>query len=148
LHELLRVVKPGGSITLLGWSSQQLLPGYPLLEARLNAACSGYIPFLRDQPPELHFMRAMSAFQNLGLEDVKTQTFVGEAQAPLSNGLRTALISLFEMLWCLPRPEAASADWAQYKRLCTPGSPDFILNIPDYYAFFTYSMFQGKVPAL
>ena len=24
------------------------------------------------------------------------------------------------------------------------GSPDFILNLPDYYAFFTYTMFWGK----
>jgi demethylmenaquinone methyltransferase/2-methoxy-6-polyprenyl-1,4-benzoquinol methylase len=40
LQELLRVVKPGGDVVLLGWSSQQLLPGYPLLEARLNATCS------------------------------------------------------------------------------------------------------------
>jgi hypothetical protein len=30
--------------------------------------------------------------------------------------------------------------------LCTPGSPDFILEIPEYYAFFTYSMFRGRVP--
>ncbi len=36
LEDLIRVVKPGGRIFLLGWSSQQLLPGYPLLEARLN----------------------------------------------------------------------------------------------------------------
>ena len=25
-------------------------------------------------------------------------------------------------------------------------SQDFILDIPDYYGFFTYSMFKGKVP--
>ena len=40
LQELMRVVKPGGQIVLLAWSSQQVLPGYPLLEARLNATCS------------------------------------------------------------------------------------------------------------
>jgi hypothetical protein len=27
-----------------------------------------------------------------------------------------------------------------------PESKDFILDIPGYYAFFTYSMFQGKTP--
>ena len=47
LQELVRVVKPGGSVNILAWSSQQLLPGYPLLEARLNATCSAYIPFLK-----------------------------------------------------------------------------------------------------
>ena len=36
--------------------------------------------------------------------------------------------------------------WAEFQRLCQPDSPDFILNLPDYYAFFTYTMFYGKVP--
>jgi demethylmenaquinone methyltransferase/2-methoxy-6-polyprenyl-1,4-benzoquinol methylase len=145
LQELVRVVKPGGTVILLGWSSQQLLPGYPLLEARLNATCSGYIPFLKNKGPELHFMRASGYFKNLGLEAVEARTFVGEVQAPLTHGERIALTSLFEMLWSSPQPEASVEDRAQYKRLCTPGSPDFILDIPDYYGFFTYSIFHGKV---
>jgi demethylmenaquinone methyltransferase/2-methoxy-6-polyprenyl-1,4-benzoquinol methylase len=146
LQELLRVVKPGGNIILLGWSSQQLLPGYPLLEARLNATCSGYIPFLRDKHPELHFMRASSCYRSLGLEDIEARTCTGDIQAPLSDGLRAALTSLFEMLWSTPQPEASTEDVAEYKRLCRPGSPDFILDLPDYYAFFTYTMFRGRVP--
>jgi hypothetical protein len=52
------------------------------------------------------------------------------------------------MLWGAPHPEASAEDWAEYKRLCTPGLADFILDIADYYAFFTYSMFCGKVPKL
>lgn len=146
LQELMRVVKPGGSIILLGWSSQQLLPGYPLLEARLNADCSGYIPFFREKRPEDNFMRALTIFRDSGLEEVKAQTFVGEVQGPLSTGERIALTSLFEMLWGAPQPEASAQDLLEYKRLCMPGSPDFILDIPDYYAFFTYSMFRGRVP--
>ena len=146
LQELRRVVEPGGSVILLGWSSQQLLPGHPLLEARLNATCSGYIPFLKNKRPELHFMRASSCFRNLGLEDVEARTFIGEVQAPLTNGEQTALTSLFEMLWSMPQPEASAEDCAEYKRLCTPGSPAFLLDVPDYYAFFTYSMFRGRVP--
>jgi hypothetical protein len=50
------------------------------------------------------------------------------------------------MLWGIPQHEVAPADWSEYQRLCQPESPDFILNLPDYYAFFTYSIFQGKVP--
>lgn len=146
LQEFIRVVQPGGRIVLLGWSSQQLLPGYPLLEARLNATCSGYIPFLSEKRPDLNFMRASHWLREIGLEDVKAQTFVGEVQAPLSSGERTALISLFEMLWSQPQSEVSSEDWAEYKHLCTPGSKDFILDIPGYYAFFTYSVFQGPVP--
>jgi ubiquinone/menaquinone biosynthesis C-methylase UbiE len=145
LGELKRVVKPGGSIILLGWSSQQLLPGYPLLEARLNATCSGYIPFLKEKPPEVNFMRALTVFRNAGLE-VTAQTFVGDVQAPLKAGHRTALTSLFQMLWSTPQPEAAAEDVAEYKRLCNPGGTQFILELPDYYAFFTYTMFSGRVP--
>lgn len=146
LRELQRVVKPGGSIILLGWSSQQLLPGYPLLEARLNATCSAYNPFLKGKIPELHFMRALATFQTMRLEDIQAKTFVGDVQAPTSRAECIALTSLFEMLWGQPQPEVSADDWAEYKRLCSPASPDFILNISGYYAFFTYTVFRGRVP--
>jgi ubiquinone/menaquinone biosynthesis C-methylase UbiE len=147
LEELMRVVKPSGEVILLGWSSQQLLPGYPLLEAWLNATCSGYIPFLKEKSPDLNFMRANHWLREAGLEEIKAQTFIGEVKSPLTNGERTALISLFDMLWGSPQPETSPEDWRQYQQLCKPESPDFILDIPDYYAFFTYSMFWGRVPA-
>lgn len=146
LEELVRVVRPGGSVNILGWSSQQLLPGYPLLEARLNATCSGYIPFLEGKNPEMNFLRAMRWIREAGLQDVRAHTFVGDLQAPLSGAERTALISLFQMLWGQPQPEVSPQDWKEYQRLCEPGSADFILDIPDYYAFFTYTMFRSKVP--
>ena len=41
--------------------------------------------------------------------------------------------------------ELSEEDWAEYQRLCLAESSDFILDLPDYYAFFTYSMFQGRV---
>lgn len=147
LKELMRVTKPGGSLYILAWSSQQLLPGYPLLEARLNGTCSAYIPFLKDKSSELNFMRALGSFHHAGLEDARARTFVGDIQAPLNNGQRTALISLFEMLWGERQPEVSANDWAEYERLCKPGSADFILDVPDYYAFFTYTMFEGSVQA-
>jgi len=146
LMDLARVVRPGGCVIVLGWSSQQVLPGYPLLEARLNATCSGYLPYLRGKSPELHFLRALREFRQAGLRDVRARTFVGDVQAPLSGGQRIALASLFEMLWGQPQPEVIAEDWLAYQRLCTPGSTDFILDGDDYYAFFTYSMFRGNVP--
>jgi ubiquinone/menaquinone biosynthesis C-methylase UbiE len=148
LEELRRVVKPGGDLILLGWSSQQLLPGYPLLEARLNATCSGYIPFLKEKSPDLNFMRASHWFREAGLEEIQVQTFVGEVQGPLTSGERAALISLFDMLWGTPQPETSPEDWRQYQQLCKPESPDFILDLSGYYGFFTYTMFKGKHPNL
>jgi ubiquinone/menaquinone biosynthesis C-methylase UbiE len=147
LEELVRVVKPEGSVNILGWSSQQLLPGYPLLEARLKATCSGYIPFLKDKSPDTNFMRSLHNFRKVGLEEIKAQTFVGDVQTRLSSGERTALISLFEMLWGEPQSETSAEDWAEYQCLCKPGSADFILDVSDYYAFFTYMMFRGRVPS-
>ncbi|GAI17957.1 unnamed protein product, partial [marine sediment metagenome] len=37
-----------------------------------------------------------------------------------------------------------SDDLVEFQRLCLSDSPDFILNLPDYYALFTYTMFWGK----
>ena len=146
LKELMRVVRPGGGIFLLAWSSQQILPGYALLEARLNATCSGYLPFLKDKNPEEHFLRAPRWFQEAGLEEIKAQTFVGQAQAPLGEDVRIALASLFEMLWGQPQPQVSPEDWEACQRLCKPGSAGFILDQPGYYAFFTYTLVRGKVP--
>ena len=146
LHELVRVVSPGGTVAILAWSSQQVLPGYPILEAGLNAHFSSYAPFLQGKDPRLHFQRALHWFRAAGLEDVKAQTFAGDVQAPLAPDVRIALTSLFEMLWSEPTPKDASSDvWKEYRRLCTPSSPGFILDDPGYYTFFTYTMFQGKV---
>ena len=145
LKEIARVVKPGGTVAILAWSSQQLLPGYPLLEARLNATCSALIPCVKGKKPESNFLRALGWFCHAGYEEPTVQTFVGDVHVPLSEDIRTALISLFQMLWGEPQPGVSQEDRAEYQRLCQPDSPDFILNLPDYYAFFTYSMFSGKV---
>ena len=146
LKELMRVVRPGGEVILLGWTSQQLLPGYPLLEARLNATCSGYIPFLQEKSPDANFLRASYWFKKAGLENVRAQTFLGEVQSPFAEGERTALLSLFDMLWGSPQAETRPEDWQEFQRLCKEGSPNLILDLPDYYAFFTYSVFRGCVP--
>jgi len=146
ITELKRVVKPGGTVTILAWSSQQLLPGYQLLEARLNAASSGYSRYIRGKKPEQYFLRALGWFEGAGFHECSAKTFVGDVQAPLSDDIIAALGRLFEMLWGEPVPELAKEDWAEFERLCRPESPDFILNEPDYYGFFTYSMFIGKAP--
>jgi ubiquinone/menaquinone biosynthesis C-methylase UbiE len=145
VKELARVVKPGGRVAILIYSSQMLLPGYPLLEARLNATSAGIAPFTKSMRPESHWLRALGWFHAVGLEQSTAQTFVGEVQAPLGDDIRDALIALFEMRWPGAESEMPEEDWAQYQRLCQPKSPDFILNRRDYYAFFTETLFHGKV---
>jgi demethylmenaquinone methyltransferase/2-methoxy-6-polyprenyl-1,4-benzoquinol methylase len=146
VKELVRVVKPGGVVAIFAWSSENLLPGYPVLEARLKGSSSGVAPFAKGKNPRLHFLRALGWFHDAGMEEISARAFVGCAHAPLADDLRTALISLFQMRWPGVESELAPEELTEYRRLCLPESPEFILNDPDYYAFFTYTMFQGKIP--
>jgi ubiquinone/menaquinone biosynthesis C-methylase UbiE len=143
--ELTRIIKPGGTLSLLFWSSQTLLPGYPLLEARLNATSAGIAPFKKGMKSETHYLRTLKWMRAVGVEEATAHTFIGEVQAPLSEKIRSALIALFQMRWEQAESEVTQEDWTKYQRLCQPESPDCILNFPEYYAFFTYSMFYGKV---
>jgi SAM-dependent methyltransferase len=144
LKELVRVVKPGGIVSIAAWSSEELLPGYPRLEARLGATSAGIAPFVQGKKPELHFLRALGWFHELGLKEPKGKVFADSVCAPLSDEVRNALVALFDMRWPDVAAELSSDDLAEFRRLCLPDSPDFILNLPDYYAFFTYTMFWCK----
>ena len=142
---MVRVVKPGGIIAIVFYSSQMLLPGYPVLEAKLNATSSGIAPFNAGMRPESHSFRAQGWFRKLNVRDVRTQTFVDTVQAPLSDDIYNAITSLFQMRWVDVDKEMSGDDIADYHRLCEPVSPDYIVKHPDYYAFFTYTMFHGQV---
>jgi demethylmenaquinone methyltransferase/2-methoxy-6-polyprenyl-1,4-benzoquinol methylase len=144
IKELVRAVKPGGLVILAAWSSETLLPGYPQLEARLRATSAGIAPFIQGKKPETHFLRALGWFHKLGLKECKAKVFADNFYAPLSDKIHIALEDLFDMRWPDVSEELSSEDLLEFQRLCLPDSPDFILNQPDYYALFTYTMFWGK----
>lgn len=143
LREAARVLRPGGRVAVLAWTSQVVLPGHTLLEARLNATCSPYAPYLEAVPGELEFLRARPWFDLAGFTEVEARTFVGEVRAPLDGCTRAAVAALFRMLWDAAGPGATEADLAEYRRLCRPDSASFIADLADYYAFFTYTMIGG-----
>ena len=145
LKEMKRVTKPGGKIAILAWTSERLLPGYPLLEAKLSATSAGLLPFSIGMDPSRHFPRALGLLRELGLKELRARAFAGCAHAPLSEEDYLALKALIAMRWPGAAETLSESDCAEYNRLCNQESPDFILDHPDYYAFFTYSMFYGTV---
>lgn len=146
LKEVKRVLKPGGCAALLIWSSQQLLPGYPALEARLNATSAGIAPFTPLMTPEAHHLRLLSQLRDAGLRDATARTFAGEILTPADEQARSAIAALFSMRWEEARTELSAEDWAEFERLCDPESPDFIARDPGYYAFYTYTLFRAFKP--
>jgi len=145
LKELARVVKPGGIVTIAAWSSEKLLPGYPRLEARLGVTSDGIAPFVQGKKPKWHFLRALGWFNELGLRESNVKVFADSVHAPLNDEIKNALVELFKERWPNVTTELSHDDLAEFQRLCLPDSPDFILNLPDYYALFTYTMFWSKV---
>lgn len=145
LKELARVVKPGGIVAISGWSSENLLPGYPRLEARLRATSGGMAPFTHGKEPETHFLRALSWFREVGLKESNAKVFANSFYAPLSREIRNALVDLFSMRWPDVELELSSEDLEEFRSLCQPDSPSFILNLSNYYAFFTHTLFWGKI---
>jgi demethylmenaquinone methyltransferase/2-methoxy-6-polyprenyl-1,4-benzoquinol methylase len=145
IKELARVTKPGGKIGLFLWSSQKLLPGYPLLEARLNATKAANFAPPHGISPKLHSTRALGWFQEADLGEPKVKDFVVEFQAPFSDEEREALMGTFKMFWNKAKSEVSDEVWAEYKRLCNPKSQDFILNLKDYHGYFIYSLFYAVV---
>jgi len=81
-----------------------------------------------------------------GLTNTEVLTFATSVHAPLSPEVRRAMTDILEMRWPDVERELSREDLEQYRRLADPASPDFVLNLPDYYGFFTYSVFRGWVP--
>ncbi len=144
INEFYRVLKPGGSLFLLFWSSQKLLPGFPLLEAKLNTTAQATAPFVKGMVPLNHFMNAGNWLQNAGFKNISAKTFIGDIQSPLSDNDRDALNILIQMLWGNSASEIPESDWNVFESISDSKSEKYIANSPNYYGFYTYSMFLGK----
>lgn len=145
LKEMKRVIKKGGKIALLGWTSQQLLPGYPELEAKLNATSEGIAPFQEGTKPENHFLRTPTLLEALFLKNTKAHTFIGNVCAPLTPDIYEALKDLLTMRWAQSPSGLSATELALYKDLTHPDSPAFILDTPGYHGFFTCTLFTADV---
>jgi demethylmenaquinone methyltransferase/2-methoxy-6-polyprenyl-1,4-benzoquinol methylase len=141
-----RALRPGGTLALVYWSSQVLLPGHPALEARLNKAFAETTRYLCGVSPGNHYLRALRWLQAAGFQNLSVHSFLAEVTAPLSLEMRNAVAYCFEMFWGDLKSHVSTEDWREYKALCDQESGDFILNRTDYYAFLTYTLFRGATP--
>jgi len=147
LEELVRVTRPGGTVALLFWSSQKLLPGHPLLEARLNATPAACYPFQEGWSPRAHILSAPLWMKEAGLGDIRGRTFAADIQGPLSEQVQDDLHYCFQMLWGRAAEELPEEEREHFRVLCTKISTDFIAANQSYYGFITYTIFTGRVAA-
>jgi demethylmenaquinone methyltransferase/2-methoxy-6-polyprenyl-1,4-benzoquinol methylase len=145
IKEMARVVSPGGTVAILAWSSERLLPGHPRLEAKLGATSAGIAPFKESLGEDQHLSRGLGWLRKVGLVRPTARALAGSACAPLTEPVRVALASLIDMRWPGVERELEPEDQREFQRLCDPNSAEYILDHPDYYAFFTYSLFWGIV---
>ncbi|TFF85920.1 MAG: class I SAM-dependent methyltransferase [Promethearchaeota archaeon] len=138
-----RILKPGGVICLLFWSTQKFLPGYPLLEARLNTSEGANAPFINGMNPDFHVMNAKLWLYNSGFKNLSAKTYIENINAPLDETTLKALQLFFQMLWGESENYLSKSEWKKFKRLSSPKSSDYILNNPHYHGFYTYTLFQG-----
>ena len=147
LRELMRVVRPEGMVALLFWSSQKLLPGHPLLEARLNATLAACYPFQEGWEPRAHILSAPLWMSEAGLRDIIGRTFVADIQGPLSEQAQDDLQLCFQMLWGRAAGELPDEGREHFRIICTKSSADFIASQASYYGFITYTLFTGRAAA-
>ncbi|MCI1780024.1 MAG: class I SAM-dependent methyltransferase [Bacteroidales bacterium] len=143
LNELNKILIPGGKLYLAFWSSQKLLPGYPLLEARLNSTISANTPYLNDMNPNNHILCVKKWLKDANFKDIKVKSFVGDIAGSLSENDKKAVSTFFEMLWNNSEREVSKKDWDKFNELCSSESDKFILNDPNYYGFYIYTLFNG-----
>lgn len=146
MNEFYRVLKPGGKMYILYWTSQKLLPGYPILEARLNTTSSATAPFVQETDPLHHIMNARLWIESAGFEDSSGNTFLQDINAPLNSIERESLYILFDMLWGSAADELGEEDHSLFRNLCDHDSAGSVPYNPEYYGFYTYTLFQGVKP--
>lgn len=145
ISNLYDLVKPGGKIYLAFWTSQKMLPGYPLLEARLMATESANFPWSNKSHPNSHVLNVKHWLTKAGFNHVTANSFAGDISPPFTDKSRQAAeILLKDMFWAGAKEELSEEDWQEYNRLCNPESVDCVLNSAHYQGIYTYTLFQAE----
>jgi len=143
MHEFYRVLKPGGSLFLLYWSSQKFLPGYPLLESRMNATTSANAPFTEGMSPYNHMMNAELWLREAGYHETTVHTFVANVKSPLNSNDRNAMQILMQMLWGESMSDLRGEDRELFMSISNPESDNYLFMNRNYYGFYSYTLFRA-----
>ncbi|TFF85424.1 MAG: class I SAM-dependent methyltransferase [Promethearchaeota archaeon] len=145
IKEYYRVLKPSGRVYLMYWSSQKLLPGYPVLEAALNNTPSATAPYSRKTKPMNDALNSRFWLEESGFTNIETKTYVEDIEGPLKDEDKKALYMLFQMFWEGKETERGidEKDLTNYKNITNPDSQNYILNNKYYHGFYTYTLFKG-----
>jgi demethylmenaquinone methyltransferase/2-methoxy-6-polyprenyl-1,4-benzoquinol methylase len=151
LAEFVRVLRPGGRLVVKEsqvWPAL-FLPGHPELERRLQRA---EMEWSRAEAGAYTFQerrqRTRASLHAVGLRDVRFRTYVVQRQAPLDEAARGYIQHVvFDRNWG-PRLRdlLAAGDWTQRSALCEAGSPEAILDSPDYYCLYPITVFTARRP--
>jgi ubiquinone/menaquinone biosynthesis C-methylase UbiE len=149
LTEFVRVVRPGGMIVIKESQvfNALFLPGYPELERQLQRA---ELQFQHSEAGAQSFQErrqhTRTSMMQAGLQDVQVRTYVVEHQAPLPPTARAYIQhGVFERNWGERiRGFLDAKDWQQRSALCKADAPQAILDRPDYYCVYPFTMFTAR----
>ena len=147
LAQVRPLLKKGGKIALMAWTSQQLLPGYPLIEAKLNTTRQAIAPFTPGMDPERHFSRTAALLEGIGFSRIRSQVLVRNIAGPLAPELALGLEDLIRMRWpkadAVPEHLLSAQELSAFQRITDPASQACILTAPHYQGYFTYTLFTA-----
>ena len=65
----------------------------------------------------MHYLRTLRWMREIGMEETRVHTFIGDVQAPLDENIRSAMVALFQMRWEQVEPELTQEDWSEFQRI-------------------------------
>ncbi|MEZ4728650.1 MAG: methyltransferase domain-containing protein [Caldilineaceae bacterium] len=158
VRELVRVVKPGSIIAIFfgNFYRAQYLPGYRRLEwlagTAENMRWKNEAPYTTPSSMTNTYERALQWLQASGLQDCAVSIHPLLYQQPLPAAARDYLEAyVFAEAFgpavqeCGAAVGMSDAERTRFQELTTPGSPDYLLDQPDYYCLQTSVLATGRV---
>lgn len=151
ISELGRVVKKGGTIAIFFANVRRglMLPGEPDLDNRLNCAV-GRMWNSSPSPLSHHPEAAAAWLRSAGLMDVGVSVHASVYQQPLPRNARDYL----EGYWIPERQRLSESHLRfagidqeardRWNALADPGSPEYLVDQPDYYCIPLATLASGK----